>query len=288
MHITVMPIGRGAIPCNTCLETVIRCCATPAACVMFPLPVTPRLQAAVLTYRIYKFLLVLFAAANGKYHLDTFDLGFTDKYALPHVYSQLQKGCKTTFSFFFLQKAINEKKKPSSMKKKRWYLKRLFSSSMGEKKKRNIFQDKFSDVNELLNPNRFWSLYMHGEARAVKKKIMAWGLGRGSGLQSLREQIRIGVFGMIHIHMGEGIGVGPFFGLFSVPVLTLVCTQTHTHKRDGFSPWKISERHQSWILLPIDSPSAQSVIETYRLRTFHHPATPQKHNGVCLQSSSGC
>lgn len=85
---------------------------------MFPLPVTPRLQAAVLTYRIYTFLLVLFAVAAGKYKLDTFDLGFADKYALPHVYSQLQKGCKTTFSFFFLQKAINEKKKALINEKK--------------------------------------------------------------------------------------------------------------------------------------------------------------------------
>lgn len=34
---------------------------------------------------------------------------------------------------------------------------------------------------------------------------------------------------LIHIHMGDGIGVGLFFGLFSVPVLTLVCRQQNMH-----------------------------------------------------------
>lgn len=88
---------------------------------MFALPVTPRLQAAVLTYRIYKFLLVLFAAAAaaGKYRLDTFDLGFADKYALPHVYSQLQKGCKTAFSLFFSFEKPLMKKKALVNEKKR-------------------------------------------------------------------------------------------------------------------------------------------------------------------------
>lgn len=41
------------------------------------------------------------------------------------------------------------------------------------------------------------------------------------------------VFGMIHIHKGEGIGVSKFFGLFSVQALTLVCKllNMHTHTR---------------------------------------------------------
>lgn len=64
-----------------------------------------------------------------------------------------------------------------------------------------------------------------------RKKKWHGGAGRRSGLHSLSKQIRIGVFGMIHIHMGEGIGVGPFFGLFSAPVLTLVRTQTRTQAR---------------------------------------------------------
>lgn len=40
---------------------------------------------------------------------------------------------------------------------------------------------------------------------------------------------------MIHIHMGDGIGVGLFLGLFSVPALTLVCRllNTHTHTPDA-------------------------------------------------------
>lgn len=56
---------------------------------------------------------------------------------------------------------------------------------------------------------------------------MHGGWDQGCRVSNLSEQIRIRVFGVIHIHTGEGIGVGLFFGLFSVPVLTLLCAQTH-------------------------------------------------------------
>lgn len=50
---------------------------------------------------------------------------------------------------------------------------------------------------------------------------------RGCRVWNLSEQIRIRVSGVIHIHTGEGIGVGPFFGLF---FRARVDTSVHTHR----------------------------------------------------------
>lgn len=59
---------------------------------------------------------------------------------------------------------------------------------------------------------------MHSMVHAVEK---GWGvLGTGFRFTACRYG---SVFGMIHIHKGKGIGVAKFFGLFSVPALTLVC-----------------------------------------------------------------
>lgn len=71
-------------------------------------------------------------------------------------------------------------------------------------------------------------------------KGMRWG---GTGTAEFRViACRYGsVFGMIHIHKGEGIGVSKFFGLFSVQALTLVCKllNMHTHTR-----YKRSSTHE--------------------------------------------
>lgn len=62
---------------------------------------------------------------------------------------------------------------------------------------------------------------------------MAWRMDwrRDCGVSNYSEQIWIGVFGMINIHEGEGIGVG-HFGWLSVPMLTL--ERVHLKGRSGF------------------------------------------------------
>lgn len=88
---------------------------------------------------------------------------------------------------------------------------------LGEKKKK-----KFSNVDELLHLKTDFESFMH-----------AWrGACMGDGIRvcrvwNLSEQIRIRVSGVIHIHTGEGIGVGPFFGLF---FHARVDTSVHTHR----------------------------------------------------------
>lgn len=70
---------------------------------------------------------------------------------------------------------------------------------------------------------------------------------RGCRVSNFSEQIRIRVFAVIHIHTGEGIGVGPFFGLFfHARVDTFVCAHRHT-KNTHLPMWNHSERTQRLI-----------------------------------------
>lgn len=73
---------------------------------------------------------------------------------------------------------------------------------------------------------------MHSMVHGVERDGGLGGVG-GTGTAEFRViACRYGsVFGMIHIHKGEGIGVSKFFGLFSVQALTLVCKllNMHTH-----------------------------------------------------------
>lgn len=101
------------------------------------------------------------------------------------------------------------------------------------------------------------------------------GVERGGGLGLFRitaEQIWIRVFGMIHIHTGDGIGVGLFFGLFfSAPVLTLVCRLLSMHTRtlqSGERSSKLQPWHQqTYIIACLDFSSKNATC----LEVFHHP-----------------
>lgn len=64
---------------------------------------------------------------------------------------------------------------------------------------------------------------------------------RGCRLSNLSEQIRIRVFGAIHIHTGEGIGVGPLFGLFFHACVD--CAHTQTHKEHASSHVKSQQEN---------------------------------------------
>lgn len=83
-----------------------------------------------------------------------------------------------------------------------------------------------------LSRNRFISLYMHSTVRGVEKKKKKRGGVGGTGTAEFRFTARRygSVFGTIHIHTGEGIGVGEFFGLFSVPARRLLSGRAR-HKR---------------------------------------------------------
>jgi len=73
------------------------------------------------------------------------------------------------------------------------------------------------------------ALHMHSMVHVVEKGRSVLGGIWTAGFRFTA--CRYGsVFGMIHIHKGEGIGVDKFCGLFSVPALTLVCRLLNMHK----------------------------------------------------------
>lgn len=97
--------------------------------------------------------------------------------------------------------------------------------------------------DEFLRPqNRFLKVF------ACVARCVHGGGDQGCRVSNLSEQIGIRVFGAIHIHTGEGIGVGPFFGLlFFACVDTLVRTHAHTQRTRIFPMPNHSEGTQRLI-----------------------------------------
>lgn len=82
MHIAVMPIGKGAISCNTCLETVLSF-STQGTCNALPQKKKKKIKneqwtSAVMEEKIiYTFLFLIFFYER-RHQFDSSDLGFTD------------------------------------------------------------------------------------------------------------------------------------------------------------------------------------------------------------------
>lgn len=110
-----------------------------------------------------------------------------------------------------------------------------------------------------------------------KKKMASRGRGGDQGCRVWASRYGSGFLEWYIFIWGKGLGSARSLDCFLRPCWHS-CAHRHTHKRNGSSPWRITVKgHQSWILAPIDLPSAQSVIETYRLRISHHPYPLHRH-----------